>query len=285
MTQEASVKILRKLNEAKRELHGKNVQGCLLQFKTALDIAVTETILPADKKAVQEEIEQLQGEIQKSAAFTQIYGPVTFKGSEFDVTLSFVKELIQASAEELFESTELSSQEIKEKPSPKVQDAPASDKDALFKAAMEKINSDDLVKAREIIGGDEEVLDRVIDALNNNGISLRSSGNYEGALSCYNKGIELRPNEEGLHYNMARACFEKGDAAGALTCLESALSINPDFAPGKDLRDFIKGKMHPPRPEGIVAEAGETIEEVGANKNGKRGVLVSFKNLFGKKRT
>jgi len=242
MAQDASVKIIRKINEAKKYLSGKNIQGCLSQFKTALEIATKENILPADKKAVQEAIEQLQGEIQSNHAFKDIYGPVTFSGSEFDVALAFVKQLIQASAEELFESTELSAPEEPEKSGPTDSINPEADKDALFLAAMEKINADDFAAAREIAGGDEDVMDRIINTLNEQGIGYRNSGNYESALSCYRKGIELCPEEEGLHYNVARACYEKGDSDTALKYLESALLINPEFTAGKELQNFIRVK-------------------------------------------
>jgi tetratricopeptide (TPR) repeat protein len=288
MAQEASVKIIRKLNEAKRELHGKNVQGCLLQFRSALEIAIAESVLPADKQAVQEEVEKLQAEIQSSSAFKQVYGPVTFAGSEFDVTLAFVRELVQASAEELFESTALASAEVRKdqeeekKSLPEASEDSSAENSARFQAAMEKINAGQVAEAREIIAGDEGILDRVIDALNDNGISFRSSGNYDGALSCYNAGIELCPKEEGLHYNMARACFEKGDATGALRCLEAALKINPDFAPGKDLQNFIKNKAQsvPSKTVGD-SESSSIVED--SNGNWKKGIMVSFKNLFGRK--
>ena len=284
MAQEASVKIIRKLNEAKRELHGKNVQGCLLQFKSALEIAIADSILPADKKAVQDEVEKLQTEIQNSSAFKEVYGPVTFKGSEFDVTLAFVKELVQASAEELFESTALGATDAQEdkKSPPEDSDNSKEENRGRFQAAMEKIDSNQIAEARGIIAGDEGILDQVIDALNDKGISFRNSGNYDGALSCYNAGIELRPNEEGLYYNMARACFEKGDAAAALRSLEAALKINPDFAAGKDLQNFIIGKAQPAPSKAAEADESSPVAE-DSNGNKKKGMRISFKNLFGKK--
>ena len=255
MAQSASVKIIRKINEAKKYLIGKNVPGCLLQFKTALEIATSENILAADKKAVQEAIEKLQGEIQGNPSFKEIFGPVTFSGSEFDVALAFVKQLIQASSEELFESTTLYSEKNPEgeedQDDQSVDEAGdsaidnASDESALFRAAMEQAEAGNLATVKDMIGQDEDLLDRVIDKLNEQGIAHRSSGDYENAILCYSRGLQLRPDDEGLYYNMARACYERGDATDALNYLEEALMINPEFSTGKNLQNFIRSKGTP----------------------------------------
>jgi tetratricopeptide (TPR) repeat protein len=240
MSQDTSVKILRKINEAKKELKRKNIQGCLLQFRTALEIAIAEKVMPSDKKTVQAEIEGLLTDIQNNPQFKQIFGPVTFSGSEFDVALAFVKELIQASAEELFESTDLS-KSLKSDHGEK-QIGTVHDKEVIFSEAMTEINNDRIAEAKALIAEDEEILDRVIDALNDSGISARRSGKYNDALLAYSRGIELRPNEEGLHYNMARAYFEKGDLPSAFVCLHGALKINPDFVSAREFLDYLKSK-------------------------------------------
>ena len=284
MAQDASAKILRKINEAKRELVGKNVQGCLMQFKSGLEIAVRESILQQDKKAVQEAIEGLQNDIQRNQIFKDVYGPVTFKGSEFEVTLEFLKQLIQASAEELFESTDLAQMKKDaeaESSNGEKEAITPPDRETIIAEIMKKIDGDDLDGAREMIGGDEEVMDRVVDLLNNNGISLRSSGQYDQALSVYSKGIELRPNEEGLYYNMARAFFEKGDKPGALDSLEKVLKINPDFGPGKDLRGYIQGRQK--STSGRSDEPAADPEGKAQASNGKKGLFSALKGLIGKK--
>jgi tetratricopeptide (TPR) repeat protein len=283
MSQDASVKIIRKISEAKRELGQKNIQGCLFQFKTALEIAISEKILPANKLPVQEEIEKLQKEIQDNKAFKDVYGPVTFANSEFDVALAFVKQLMQAAAEELFESTELSHMDEEHQVSfqreENIEDAEAN-QDVLYRNAMERIENGKLDEAKEIIAQNEALLDRIIDALNEKGISLRSSARYEEALAYYAKGLELRPDEEGLYYNMARAYFEKDDLAGALRCLEEALYINPRFEIAKALMNFIKTK---PAPAGD--EIGNSTPDSGASERvGKIGLLSRVSNLFSRKR-
>ncbi len=280
MSQDTSAKILRKINEAKRDLGGKNVQGCLMNFKAGLEIAVREPILPQDKKAVQEEIENLQNDIQRNQSFKEVYGPVTFSGSEFEVSLEFVKQLIQASAEELFESTDLA--QMKDGKAAE----PAGGGNAAVSGAngekqladiMSKIEKNDLKGAREMIGDNEEVMDRVIDALNNEGISLRSSGKYDKALTVYSKGIELRPNEEGLYYNMARASFEKGDSSSALGYLDQVLKINPDFGPGKDLRGYVQSRLS------AAAEPEDGSEVEFQPPAEKKGFFSALKGLIGRK--
>lgn len=277
MAQETSVKILRKINEAKRELRGKNIQGCLLQFKAALEIATTERVLASDRRTVQEEIEELQSAIQNDPHFKRIFGPVTFSGSEFDVALSFVKQLIQASAEELFESTGLSKSDHRN------QTDTVHDKEALFSEVMARINNGRSAEAGDLIAEDEEILDRVIEALNDSGISARRSGKFDEALLSYSRALELRPDDEGLHYNMARACFEKGDMAGAFACLDAALKINPDFALAQELRDYLKSK------EKFSFRSDQEFDETSAQafsgqdkKNGSRSVLGFFSRRPGK---
>ncbi len=248
MAQDASVKIIRKINEAKKELSGKNVPGCLLHFRTALEIATQDNILPSDKKAVTEAIEKLQSDIQGSQTFKDIYGPVTFSGSEFDVALEFVKQLIQASSEELFESTTLA-EDIKaaEEAKGANNEVPMTEAESAdpFAVAMACLASGDVEGARQVIGQDEEILDNVVEALNEKGIGERSTGNYDAAIAYYSTGLELCPDEEGLRYNLARAYFEKGDTDRALAYLDEALQLNPEFLPGKELQDFIKRRGAP----------------------------------------
>ena len=199
--------------------------------------------MPADKKTVTEAIEQLQSDIQGSKAFTDVFGPVTFSGSDFDVALAFVKQLIQASSEELFESTTLAEDmRTAAEEAEAGKDSAGSNQQELFEAAMAQLVLGNVDAAREIIGQDEETLDNVIDALNEKGIAERLDGSYDVAISYYTTGLQLRPDEEGLRYNLARAYYEKGNIDDALKCLEEALQHDPDFVQGKALQDFIRKK-------------------------------------------
>ena len=74
-------------------------------------------------------------------------------------------------------------------------------------------------------------------AINAFGISLRKSGDFDGAANYYRKALELSPNDERLMFNLARTLYEKGDPAGCRALLERAVAADPDFA---EARAFLR---------------------------------------------
>ncbi|OIO00666.1 MAG: hypothetical protein AUJ49_09460 [Desulfovibrionaceae bacterium CG1_02_65_16] len=58
------------------------------------------------------------------------------------------------------------------------------------------------------------------------GIRLRMSGMYDEALSYYARALALAPDDENLHYNMARAAFGKGEAGPTAQHLAECLRLN-----------------------------------------------------------
>lgn len=59
------------------------------------------------------------------------------------------------------------------------------------------------------------------------GLALRRQGKWQEAQECYAKALEISPEDEGLHYNMAMVLFESGEYQTSLACLEKALGLNP----------------------------------------------------------
>lgn len=64
---------------------------------------------------------------------------------------------------------------------------------------------------------------------NDFGISLRKNEMYCQAAEYYAKALVLSPNDENLHYNMARACFGMADMEKTLKHLHTALRLNKDL--------------------------------------------------------
>lgn len=60
------------------------------------------------------------------------------------------------------------------------------------------------------------------------GINLRKSKMLPQAVEYYRRAIELSPNDENLHTNLARALLEIKDLDGCLDCLFKALELAPD---------------------------------------------------------
>ncbi|MBI5520009.1 MAG: tetratricopeptide repeat protein [Desulfovibrio sp.] len=74
------------------------------------------------------------------------------------------------------------------------------------------------------------------------GISLRKAGMQNEAIDYYRRALELSPSDENLHYNIARAAFDKGDARAAAQYLSSCLKLNPEHAEARQFVDYLKRK-------------------------------------------
>jgi tetratricopeptide (TPR) repeat protein len=74
------------------------------------------------------------------------------------------------------------------------------------------------------------------------GISLRKAGLHAEALSYYARAVELCPKDENLHYNMARAAFDMGDAKLAAQHLNDCLKLNSAHQEGLQFVEFLKRK-------------------------------------------
>ncbi|GFK92596.1 Chemotaxis protein CheY [Fundidesulfovibrio magnetotacticus] len=70
---------------------------------------------------------------------------------------------------------------------------------------------------------------------NSLGVRLRKAGDLPGALHAYRQALELTPDDENIHFNMAKAMHFMGDAKGAQDSLLKALWINPNFTEGLKL--------------------------------------------------
>jgi len=71
------------------------------------------------------------------------------------------------------------------------------------------------------------------------GINLRKQKMFEQAVEYYGRALELSPNDENLHYNIARAYFGQNKIEQALTHLKKALELNPDLKEAKKFMEFL----------------------------------------------
>lgn len=69
------------------------------------------------------------------------------------------------------------------------------------------------------------------------GITLRRSGMLQEAIRNYAKALEMAPDDEALHYNIARALKEAGNAGEAAAHLKKALELKPTFKEAKEFLD------------------------------------------------
>lgn len=76
------------------------------------------------------------------------------------------------------------------------------------------------------------------------GIALRKSGMHPEALAYYARALELSPADENLHYNMARAAFDMGEAGQARQHLQNCLALNTGHGECRQFLEFLQRK-HP----------------------------------------
>lgn len=77
------------------------------------------------------------------------------------------------------------------------------------------------------------------------GTGLRKTRLLDVALKHYFKALELAPQDEHLHHNIARVFYEQNKYDSCREWLEKSLEINPGLAPSHQFLDFLKksGKL------------------------------------------
>ena len=68
---------------------------------------------------------------------------------------------------------------------------------------------------------------RLVYAYNNRGVAKGKSGDAPGAISDYNKAIEINPQHFNAYLNRGNAKSESGDHQGAISDYNKAIEINP----------------------------------------------------------
>ena len=96
----------------------------------------------------------------------------------------------------------------------------------------------------------EEMINQVValnpdttNIYNTLGIAYRKRKDYVKADALYQKALKVAPNDENIHYNLARVRFDAGDFARTVEPLSQAIRINPEFGAAKDLLMMIKQKL------------------------------------------
>lgn len=77
---------------------------------------------------------------------------------------------------------------------------------------------------------------------NSLGVTLRKQGDYPGAIHAYKQALELTPQDENIHFNMAKALYFMGHMEEAAKEVASALTMNPGFREANKLYQRIHGK-------------------------------------------
>ena len=240
-------RIEKKLNEARVLLQQNKLHSSLVKFKESLETLLRTKMLPSDSKDLNDKFNHFQALISNTPAFTEMYGAVAFRDNDAATTLEFVKQLLIIKDEEIKGYMEEQAGGSNE--NPQETDPPDESEESrienLVKEAKSFIDSDDYETAKDIIGGNDEILWWLLQWYNTSGIEHRRQRRYREALHDFKKALALQSDDEGLYYNIARIHIELKDWKEALAAIQEALKINPEFQEGKIMESFLK-RTSPP---------------------------------------
>ncbi|MDI9570926.1 MAG: tetratricopeptide repeat protein [Pseudomonadota bacterium] len=248
---EDSAIILKKIDECRLHLKKENIYSCLLCFKTALQMTLKTKMLPSDEREIMKAVNEFQKDLSSSPAFCAFYGPVSFHDDAVKTSLDFVAQLIMINEEELREKMgpagapasgerPMAKEAAKGVALPEPPDNDDRRRASLVREAGLLLDQGEYGKAKDLLGDDEESISMLLQIANNLGIQYRKSGKFDRAISEFRKALALYPDDEGLHYNIARVYVEKREWAAAEEAILRGISINPEFHEGKNLLKYIR---------------------------------------------
>lgn len=84
-------------------------------------------------------------------------------------------------------------------------------------------------------------------AVNEKSIELRKSGDYERAIHFYLKALRLKPHDDHIYFNLARAYWHNGQSDKAAEHLNRALELNPGFTEARRFVAYLERAKRKPR--------------------------------------
>jgi tetratricopeptide (TPR) repeat protein len=186
---------------------------------------VVTRMLPQDEKDLQEGINDFQRQLMASTAFKNTFGPVTFQENENETTLSFVRQLVSVSEEEIAR---------------KLADRGEESQENRALTIMRLIDKGEHEKARALIGTNEDLLGFILHTYNALGIQARKGGDFDKAVAEFNQALSVSPDDEALLYNLARSYAAKKEKKPAVESIQKALKINPAFTEAQTLLNHLQ---------------------------------------------
>jgi len=117
---------------------------------------------------------------------------------------------------------------------------------ANFGLGLTYVERGEAVKAKDILGRivglDAAFAPEHKHLFNEFGISLRKSRMVDQSIEYYTRALAMTETDENLHYNAARAYFDKGDLAKCREHLDRALAINPAHEEVAKFLEFLNTK-------------------------------------------
>ncbi len=235
-TASSATEIMRKLDQGRKHLRSGNLFSCISTFHDALQAYVNiKSIIEADRIKVAGAFNDFQKQITNSRQFKDLYGTFSFRNNDFSTTLDFVSELIKIKEDEIADIL------VNEEVNHILRQANLSKEEQnITKVMVSLVERGEQLELREMVAENDALASLVLAYYNDTGISCRTSGDIDKAITEYKKAISISPDDENLYYNVARAYLEKGKKEDAEECIGLAVKINPKFREGLKLQHYIR---------------------------------------------
>jgi tetratricopeptide (TPR) repeat protein len=217
------------------------IASCLITFKDIIDRMPAIPLTGKEKKELHEGIEVFLNNLSAHKKFKEIFGEFTFGDTDLATNLEFIKSMIVAQEQEIVQRVE-KDEEAAEAQRLEINKAEEKKKEEINQKIQDAINlidEENLSRALEIINDDEAIREGIIQHYNMMGMQNRQAKNFGEAVKNFSKAMSISPQDENLHYNLARAYFEEGKPDKAEAFLGKALKINPEFPEGKAFFEYL----------------------------------------------
>ena len=255
------------------ELHVKQgkIAACLISFKEIIDRMPAIPMSDKEKKELHAGIEGFLKNLSAHKKFKEIFGEFTFGDTDLATNLEFMKSMISAQEEEIVQKVQKDEEaaEAQRLEIDREKQAQQEEMRKKIEQAIVFIDQENLPSALEIIKESEEISEAVAFHYNEAGMQYRATKSFDEAVKNYSRAILVSPEDENLHYNIARAYFEEGKRDKAEEFLDKAMKLNPEFKEAKALYEYLLK----------LDKAQSNNSNTGAKKSG--GL---FQNIFSSKK-
>jgi len=233
--------LLHKFHACEMNLKQGKIAACLIGFKDVIEKNPTIPKSDREKGELNQGIETFLKTLSEQKKFKDIFGEVHFGDTDLETNLDFIKSMIVAQEQDIVERIKKDEEAAEGKRLDIASIAPREKEEIHQKIeeAIKLIDEEKLSQAMEIVKGSEDIHDGVILHYNTIAMKDREIKQFDQAIKNYNKAISMSPEDENLHYNIARAYFEASMRDKAAEYLSKALKLNPEFKEGQVFYNYL----------------------------------------------
>ena len=263
--------LFHKFHMCEMNLKQGKIAACLIGFKEVIEKTSAIPKSDREKGELHQGIETFLKTLSDHKKFQDIFGEVSFGDTDLETNMEFIKSMIVAQEQDIVERIQ-KEEEAAEGQRLKIEEIEPKKKEEIqqkIEEAIKLIDEEKISQAMvEIINVSEDIRDGVIIHYNTMGMKDREAKQFDDAVKNYGKAISVSPEDENLHYNIARAYFEASKLDKAKEYLGMALKLNPEFKEGKAFYSYLL-----------------KLDQTGENKSkGEKKAGGIFQNLFHSKK-